>query len=107
MQLVSWTWDREDFVAGGFWVDDLVGIGPEKELAALAKGIDAKYGVTGLGEVRWILGMIDNQLFLYIPESAIYKRPSDPCSWGDSEGLYETYATLCHECKDIEVEVRK
>jgi len=38
-------------------VDDFVGVGSGKELDALAKGIDAKYGVTGLGEVRWILGM--------------------------------------------------
>jgi len=54
---VKGQWGCEGFVTGGFWVDDFVGVGSGKELDALAKGIDAKYGVTGLGEVRWILGM--------------------------------------------------
>jgi len=36
--------------------EDFVGIGPGKELGALASGIDAKHGITGLGEVRWVLG---------------------------------------------------
>jgi hypothetical protein len=40
------TWDWEDFVAGGFWVDDFAGIGVGKELEALANGI------TSLGEVK-------------------------------------------------------
>jgi hypothetical protein len=39
-------WDREDFVAPGFCVDEFVGIGYRKELEALANGIDAKYRVT-------------------------------------------------------------
>jgi len=43
-------WGCEGFIAGRFWVDDFVGVGSGKEL-------DAKYRVTGLGEVRWILGM--------------------------------------------------
>ena len=33
-------------------------IGSGKELANLAKSVDAKYGTTGLGEVRWVLGML-------------------------------------------------
>jgi hypothetical protein len=40
--------DREDFVAGGFWVDYFVGIGSRKKLEALKNGIDAKYGITRL-----------------------------------------------------------
>jgi len=38
-------------------VSDFVSIGSGKDINALAKEIDAKYGVTGLGEVKWILGM--------------------------------------------------
>jgi transposase InsO family protein len=55
---VRGTWSQEDFVAGGFWVDDFIGIGSGKELNALARGIDAKYGITGLGQVKWVLGML-------------------------------------------------
>ena len=54
---VKGQWGCKGFVMGGFWVDNFVGVGSRKELDALAKGIDTKYGVTGLGEVRWILGM--------------------------------------------------
>jgi hypothetical protein len=39
---------EDAFVAGGFWMDDFVGIGSGRELDALAKGIDEKYGITGL-----------------------------------------------------------
>lgn len=49
---------QEDFAAGGFWVDDFVGIGSRKELDALAESVDAKYGITGLGDVKWVLGML-------------------------------------------------
>jgi len=52
------TWTSPDFVAAGFWVDDCVAVGSSRELSALAKGIDVKYGTTGLGEVRWVLGML-------------------------------------------------
>jgi hypothetical protein len=55
---VKSSWDQEDFAAGGFWVDDFVGIGSREELDALAKGVDVKYSITGLGEVRWMLGML-------------------------------------------------
>ena len=51
-------WNQADFAAGGFWVDDFVGIGSGKELDALAKSVDEKYGITGLGEVKWVLGML-------------------------------------------------
>jgi hypothetical protein len=40
-------WNEDAFVAGGFWVDDFVGIGSGKKLDALAKGIDEKYRITG------------------------------------------------------------
>ena len=49
---------QEDFVAGGFWVDNLVGIGSRKELDPLAASVNAKYGITGFGEVKWVLGML-------------------------------------------------
>jgi len=42
----------DDFAAAGFWVDDCVVIGSGKELTSFSKSIDAKYGITGPGEVR-------------------------------------------------------
>ena len=41
-----------------FWVDDFIGIGSGEDLDALAKSVDAKYGITGLGDVKWVLGML-------------------------------------------------
>jgi len=55
---VKGDWDQEDFVVGGFWVDDFVGIGSGKDLEVLAKGVDEKYGITGFGDIKWILGML-------------------------------------------------
>jgi hypothetical protein len=55
---VRGTWSQEDFVARGFWVDNFIGIGSRKELNTLTKGIDAKYSITGLGQVKWVLGML-------------------------------------------------
>jgi len=55
---VKSSWNREDFAAGGFWVDDFVGIGSRKELDALAKSVDAKYGITAVGEAKWVLDML-------------------------------------------------
>ena len=55
---VKGSWNQEDFAAGGFWVDDFIGIGSGAQLEALAKSVDAKYGITGLGEVKWVLGML-------------------------------------------------
>ena len=55
---VKGSWSQEVFVAGGFWVDDFIGIGSGAQLEALVKSVDAKYGITGLGEVRWVLGML-------------------------------------------------
>ena len=49
---------QEDFAAGGFWVDNFVGIGSRKELNALAESVNAKYGITGFGDVKWVLGML-------------------------------------------------
>jgi hypothetical protein len=37
---------------------NFVEIGSGKELEALEKGINAKYGIAGLGEVKWVLGML-------------------------------------------------
>ena len=55
---VKSTWNQADFAAGGFWVDDFIGIGSGKELNALAKSVDVKYSITGLGDVKWVLGML-------------------------------------------------
>jgi len=55
---VKSTWASRDFVAAGFWVDDCVAVGSRKELTDLASSVDAKYGTTSLGEVRWVLGML-------------------------------------------------
>ena len=52
------SWTDRDFVAAGFWVDNYVAIGSKKELTALAESVSAKYGITGLGEARWVLGML-------------------------------------------------
>ena len=46
------------FAAGGFWVDDFVDMGSERVPDAPAESIDAKYGITGLGEVKWVLDML-------------------------------------------------
>ena len=40
------------------WVDDFVGIGPGEGFNGLAKSVDVKYSITGLGEVKWVLGML-------------------------------------------------
>ena len=37
-------------------MDDCLAIGSRNELTALAGSVDTKYGITGLGEVRWVLG---------------------------------------------------
>ena len=52
------SWNQEDFTAGSFWVDDFVGIGSRVQLEALAESVDGKYSITGLGEVKWVLGML-------------------------------------------------
>ena len=52
------SWNQEDFVAGSFWVDNFIRIGPRVQLEALAESVDGKYGITGLGEVKWVLGML-------------------------------------------------
>jgi len=45
------SWASDDFAAAGFWVD-CVAIGSGKELADVPKSVDAKYGITGPGEVE-------------------------------------------------------
>jgi len=42
---------EQHFAAAGFWVDYCVAKGSGKELANLSKSVDAKYGITGPGEV--------------------------------------------------------
>ena len=53
----SWT-DCDFTAAAAFWVDDYIAIGLMKELSAPVKSVDAQYSITGLGEVRWVLGML-------------------------------------------------
>ena len=55
---VKISWRDQDFTAAGFWVDDCVAIGSGEELASLSKSMDEKYGITRLGEVKWVLGML-------------------------------------------------
>ena len=52
------SWNQEDFMAGSFWVDNFVGIGSRAQLEVLAESVDRKYGITRLGEVKWVLGML-------------------------------------------------
>jgi len=49
---VKGVWGHEDFVAGGFWVDDFIAWVLVKVLARWRKGWMKKYGITGLGEVN-------------------------------------------------------
>ena len=39
-------------------MDDCVAIGSRKEFSTLAKSVDAQYSIAGVGEVRWVLGML-------------------------------------------------
>ena len=45
-------WNQCNFIAGGFWVDDFMGIGSGEGLQELARGMDKKYGITGYSEVQ-------------------------------------------------------
>ena len=48
---------------------DCVAIGPRKEINALSKSVDAKYGIADLGEVRWVLDMLLERSLLPAAES--------------------------------------
>jgi len=52
------SWTVQDFAMAGFWVDDCIMIGSGKVLESLAKGVDMNYGITGLGAIHWVLGML-------------------------------------------------
>ena len=39
-------------------MDDFIGIGQGRELGALATRMGDKYRITGLGEAKWVLGML-------------------------------------------------
>src|SRR5882757_3850400 len=52
------SWTVQDFAAAGFWVDDCITIGSGKVLESLTKGVDMNYGITGLGDIRWVLSML-------------------------------------------------
>ena len=45
-------------MAGGFWVDNFIGVGSGEGLNGSAKSVDEKYSITGLGEVKGVLGML-------------------------------------------------
>ena len=72
----SWT-DCNFTASAGFLVDDWIAIGSMKELSAPVKSVDAKYSITGLGEVRWVLGM---SLALHARSQDPRKRSSTPLS---------------------------
>ena len=55
---VKSSWTSDDFAMARFWVDDCVTMGSKREFESLVKGVDVKYGITGLGEVKWVLGML-------------------------------------------------
>jgi len=46
------SWASDDSTAAGFWVHGCIVIGSGKELANLPKSVDARYGITGPGEVK-------------------------------------------------------
>jgi len=50
----------DDFAVAGFWVDECecVAMRYGKELDNLSKSVDAKHGIAGPGEVKWVLGML-------------------------------------------------
>ncbi len=52
------SWESNDFVASGYWVDDFIGVGSRSKLNTLAESVDQKYGITGLGDVKWLLRML-------------------------------------------------
>ena len=39
-------------------MDDCIAIGSGEELASPAKSVDMKYGITKLGDVKWVVGML-------------------------------------------------
>ena len=39
-------------------MDDFIGIGQGRELGALVMHMGNKYGITGLSEAKWVLGML-------------------------------------------------
>jgi hypothetical protein len=58
---------RKDFDDGFaivvFWVDDATGIGPKNRLLELEASLNARYGISGQGELTWTLGMAFSRSF--------------------------------------------
>ena len=69
-------------------MDDCVGVGSKEELDALANGIDAKYRITGLGEARWMLGMLVKRP--RYPDHLYFSR-SVPCRCDSCHGASFTW----------------
>ena len=71
------SWTDRDFAAAG---DSCGSIGSRKELTAPAESVNAKYGMTGLGEVRWVLGMLLERDRPYARSRHSRRRSSTPFS---------------------------
>jgi hypothetical protein len=63
---IKGSWGTGGFVTGRFWVDDFIGIGSGEGLRELAGSVDRRYGITGLGEVKWLLGMLVERMITHL-----------------------------------------
>jgi hypothetical protein len=52
----SKSWDDGTWALVGFWVDDATAVGSEERVQELEKAIEKQFGISGGGEVHWILG---------------------------------------------------
>ena len=62
-------------------MDDCAAIRSRKELSALSKSVDAQCSITGLGEVRWVLGVLSE-----------HDRPARPISKSEEAFIYTIIA---------------
>jgi hypothetical protein len=58
---VSGTLEVGNWAAAGFWIDDCIAVGSKKVVNSLADAMESKYGVSGQGEAKWVLGMFIEQ----------------------------------------------
>ena len=85
-------------MARGFWVNDCVGIGSGAQLEALVKSVDGNYGITRLGEVKWVLGMLmehnHSARTILISQEALSISPFQ------SHGYYTSLDTTCPKTQE-------
>ena len=88
---VKGTWGGGNFVVGGFWVDDFIGVGARDGLDALAKRVDNKYGITGFGDAKWLLGMLVKRdrdaCVIYLSQEAFINSTLDCFNLADASPL--------------------